>query len=120
MLTAESYVTGTLVYVAAALLATGLAYRFWFKVLPPMVARVLVALLLAWLITPAQPSAGAETLAPALVVAVFNWVFGEGWAAARQAAVLLGLASGVAVLLALATALWPKRSQRQAEPTESR
>ena len=112
MLTPTAYWVAMSIYVSAALIAVGLAHRWWFTVLSTPVARVISALLLAWLVTPAQPSAGADTLAPALVIAVFNTLFGDGWASARQAVVLLGLSSGVAVLLAIASSWLPLKSRR--------
>ena len=64
MLTPTAYWVAMSIYVSAALIAVGLAHRWWFTVLSTPVARVISALLLAWLVTPAQPAAGADTLAP--------------------------------------------------------
>ena len=105
MLTPGAYVTACVIYVLSAFVATAVAYRSWLSNLPLYPARMVTGLLLGLLFVPAQPSAGSETLAPALVIAIFNTVFGEGWATARQAVVLLGIAGILGVVSGAITAL---------------
>ena len=114
MLTPQSYVLAMAIYATAALVAVFVMHRFWFRAMPRFGSRLLSALLLAWLLTPAQPSAGSETLAPALVVALFNGLLGDGWPAARQAVVVLIMSSGLSGLVALASLLIPSRASRKA------
>ena len=104
MLTATAYMIAFATYALAALVALIVAYRAWLSTLSIYPARMVTGLLLGWLLVPAQPSAGAETLAPALVIAIFNTVFGEGWATARQAVVLLGIAGILGILFGAMTA----------------
>lgn len=104
MLTATAYLIALATYALAALVALVVAYRTWLSPLSIYPARMVTGLLLGLLLVPAQPSAGAETLAPALVIAIFNTVFGEGWATARQAVVLLGIAGILGALFGAITA----------------
>jgi len=109
LLTTTAYITACVIYVVAALVATVVMYRFWLITLPASVARVLAGLLTGLLVVPAQPSAGSETLAPALVVAIFNALFGDGWPTARQAVVLLGVAGSLGALLGGLAVLLPSK-----------
>ena len=104
MLTTTAYLIAFATYALAALVALIVAYRTWLSPLSIYPARMVTGLLLGLLLVPAQPSAGAETLAPALVIAIFNTVFGEGWATARQAVVLLGIAGILGTLFGAITA----------------
>lgn len=105
MLTPTAYVIAVATYALAALVALVVAYRSWLGKLSIYPARMVVGVLLGFLLVPAQPSAGSQTLAPALVIAIFNSVFGEGWATARQAVVLLAVAGILGALLGAITAL---------------
>lgn len=122
MLTATAYIIALATYTLAALVALVVAYRAWLVSLSIYPARMVTGLLLGLLLVPAQPSAGAETLAPALVIAIFNTVFGEGWATARQAVVLLGIAGILGTLFGAITAFISAkgvsryRSQADARP----
>lgn len=128
MLTSQSYVIAMAVYLGVAVLAIALMARFWFRRFPAALRRLLVGLLMGLLLTPALPAPDADTLAPALVVALFNTLFGEGWQSATPAVGLLLIASGGAALLALLS-LWipglgPKSSPRRkdgqaAEPADT-
>ncbi len=104
MLTPSSYLFAFAVYVLSALLALVLA-NFWFLRERPLALKVGLSLpLAALLLTPAYIEAGAETFAPALVVAAFQW-FSQGPEAASHAlrplilftvlAMVLGCISGV-------------------------
>jgi hypothetical protein len=67
------------------------------------------------LMVPAPPQESAETLAPALVVAVFNTLFGEGWASAVPAvASLLVAMAGMAVIAGVLGGILAGRRERAA------
>lgn len=107
MLTSDSYWLAMACYVLSALLGLVLIYRFWLKRLTLFWRRALIGLLAAWLLTPVSPGPEASTLAPALIVALFNAAFVDGWTAARQAVLVLGATSVVGVLCGIASLLLP-------------
>ena len=107
MLTSESYWLALACYGLSALLGLVLIYRFWLQRLAPIWRRALTGLLAAWLLTPVSPGPEATTLAPALIVALFNAAFVDGWAAARQAVLVLVATSVVGVLCGMASLLLP-------------
>lgn len=107
MLTSDSYWLAMACYGLSALLGLVLIYRFWLKRLALFWRRALIGLLAAWLLTPVSPGPEASTLAPALIVALFNAAFVDGWAAARQAVLVLGATSVVGVLCGIASLLLP-------------
>lgn len=104
MLTESGYQTGLLVYALSALVALWLFNRWflrrWFSGVRLLVLLPLAALLL----TPAYTAPGGETMAPALVVAVFHTMTDGADAAAhalQPLTLLVGAALGLAVLLCL-------------------
>lgn len=107
MLTSDSYWLAMACYGLSALLGLVLIYRFWLKRLTIFWRRALIGLLAAWLLTPVSPGPEASTLAPALIVALFNAAFIDGWTAARQAVLVLGATSVVGVLCGIASLLLP-------------
>lgn len=107
MLTSDSYWLAMACYGLSALLGLVLIYRFWLKRLTLFWRRALIGLLAALLLTPVSPGPEASTLAPALIVALFNAAFVDGWAAARQAVLVLGATSVVGVLCGIASLLLP-------------
>jgi hypothetical protein len=103
VLTTQTYVLAFAVIalvtgVGLVLIARSLP-RSW----PGYVRGGLLGLVAALLLTPALPSEDASTLAPALVVVVFNTLFGDGWVSAVPAvarllvALLVGALSGAVV-----------------------
>ena len=100
MLSEESYLTAIYVYTgAAAMLLLCLAWwlgRSWRAGWVALVVLLAAALLL----TPAYPKEGVSTMAPALIVAAFQ-LFTEGYEASLHALRPLGMACGLAVVLAL-------------------
>lgn len=117
MLTEASYHYAIYAYVGAALLAL-LCLGWWlsYRWRPGWVA-VVVCVLGALFLAPAFPSDSAETLAPALVVAGFQF-FVYGYEEARSALVVLATFAGTGLVLALL--LWvlflrgrsPRRTRR--------
>ena len=88
MLTTQSYLVGMLVYWSAAVLGLLLLRRLWFgESLTRAVARYWV--LAGLLLMPAFPGPEVATMAPALVVVIFNSLFGEGLEAAMMPGVML-------------------------------
>ncbi len=100
MLTVQSYGIAMGIYLFAAVVAMAAAYRYWLGALPLMARRALIGLLAGLLMAPAYPGPKVQTLAPALVVALFNGLFGEGWVSAVPALATLAVACGAGILLA--------------------
>ena len=100
MLSEESYLTAIYAYTgAAALLLLCLAWwlgRSWQAAWAALVVLLAAALLL----TPAYPNEGVSTMAPALIVAGFQ-LFTAGYEASLHALRPLGVACGLAVVLAM-------------------
>ena len=126
MLTEASYHYAIYAYAGAALLAL-LCLGWWlsWRWRPGWVA-VVVLVLAALLLTPAFPNESAETLAPALIVAGFQF-FVYGYEEAENAIMALATFSGAAFVLALLVWLLflrgrssrrARRIQRAAEPPE--
>jgi hypothetical protein len=117
VLTDASYHYAIYAYVGAALLAL-LCLGWWlsYRWRPGWVA-VAVCVLGALFLTPAFPNENAETLAPALIVAGFQF-FVYGYEEARSAILALATFAGAALVLALL--LWvlflrgraPRRTRR--------
>lgn len=117
MLTEASYLYAIYAYVGAALLAL-LCLGWWLsrRWRPGWVA-VVVCVLGALFLTPAFPNEDAETLAPALIVAGFQF-FVYGYEQARTALVALATFAGAGAVFGLL--LWllflrgraPRRSRR--------
>ena len=109
MLTTQSYVVAFAVWWLSAVFGIALLAR-WLPGRWPVGFRwATLGMLAGLLMVPAAPQEAAETLAPALVVAVFNTLFGEGWAQAVPAVARL-LVGMLATTLAggLLGLLWSK------------
>lgn len=114
MLTEQGYATALWVYGLAAVLAL-LLFNWWFLRGRSAALRLLLCLpLAAVLLTPAFIEAGGETLAPAAVVAGFQW-FSQGPEAADHAlrALLSFTASAFAVAVVLSGLLLVLRRKKQ-------
>ena len=100
MLSESSYMTALYVYIGAAL-ATML-YLAWWLSRHWRAGTVALCVLLAGalLLTPAYPKEGVETLAPALIVAAFQFLT-EGLDGAMHALRPLAFMCAVALVLAL-------------------
>jgi len=100
MLSEESYLTGIYAYVGAACVA--LIYMAWWlnRHWRPSWVALTVLLLAALLLTPTNAGVGITTLAPALIVAVFEALI-HGPEAAKPALEPLLAMMGLAVVLAL-------------------
>jgi hypothetical protein len=119
VLTESSYLTAIYTYVGAALAI--LLYLGWWLSRHWRAGWVALTVLLvaALLLTPAFPREDVTTLAPALIVAGFQW-FTEGSEAARHAikplAAMSVLAVGIALLLQLT--IFRRRAPVQPEKAE--
>ena len=105
MLTPHSYGIALSLYVLAALMASILVYRHWLRHVSPLAQRAVIGAMLGILIAPALPAPGAETLAPALIVAVFNLAFVGGWSSAKGAFIVLALAGLLGIVAGAGTIL---------------
>ena len=111
MLTSISHTVALLCLWTSSALGLILVYRFVLQALPPGVKRPLAGLFLALLITPVYPSSDATTLAPALIVAVLNAAFLDGWASAQHAVwILLGACAGGLAIGSLSLLISPIQS----------
>ena len=113
MLTSDSYMLAMVTYLLAGLVAILLMGRFWFKRLPPMLSRSLLGITAGLLLTPAYPEPESTTLAPALIVGIFNTLFGDGWPTAWPAFALLAAGAGVGFLIGVTSAALSNKSRRQ-------
>ena len=114
MLSESSYLTDMYVYIGAAL-AIMVCLGWWLaRAWSPAMATLGVLLAGALLLTPAYPDEGIDTLAPALVVAAFQWIT-AGLDSAAHALRPLGFMCFVALVLALLLriSLFRKRSKQR-------
>ena len=116
MLTESSYLTAIYTYCGAAILVALLLAWWLGRRWPNGWTALIVLLSAALLLTPAFPQPGVETMAPALIVASFEFLL-NGPEAAQHAVKPLSIACGLAVVLALLlqiTILRPHKSAAQA------
>lgn len=115
MLTTQSYIVAFAVWWLAALVGLAVLLRWVPRRWPAWLRWGGMGLLAGLLMVPAPPQESAETLAPALVVAVFNTLFGEGWASAVPAvASLLVAMAGMAVIAGVLGGILAGRRERAA------
>lgn len=119
MLTDSGYITALGVYLISAVLAL-LLMNLWLLRGRGMALRVLISLpLAALLLTPAYIEPGAETFAPALIVAAFQWL-AQGPEAADHAVRPLALFTGVSAAIAVCLAVifaWLGRARQVDGPS---
>ena len=89
MLTTQSYLLGMLIYWGAALFGLILLRWLWFGESLTRAGGALLGLLAGSLLMPAFPGPEVATMAPALVVVIFNSLFGDGLEAAIMPGVIL-------------------------------
>lgn len=99
MLTTQSYVMAFAVWWLSAAVGIAVLVRWLPDRWPSWLRWGLLGLLAGLLMVPAAPQETADTLAPALVVAVFNTLFGEGWAQAVPAVARLLVAMLIAAVI---------------------
>ena len=121
MLNESSYLTAVYVYVGAACVM--LLYLCWWlgRHWRPGWVALVVLLAAALLLTPAYPKAGADTMAPALIVAAFQ-ILTVDYESAQHALKPLGFFSGLAVLAALLlrlTVFRRRKASRERPPVKT-
>ena len=99
MLTTQSYIVAGFAYGVAALLGLAMIRRLWFQPSASRVGSVVMGLIGGLLLVPAYPSSEASSIAPALIVVVFNALFGEGIAAALKPAIWLAMGGLIGALV---------------------
>ena len=100
MLTDSGYMGGLLAYTGAALLALWLLHRWFLRGLPWPLRLLILLPAAGLLLTPAYTQPEAETMAPALVVAAFQWAT-AGREAAEHALRPLGTMTAIAAVVAV-------------------
>ena len=105
MLTTQSYLVALALYWIAAIGGIWLLRRLWFSDDIGRGAAALLGAMAGLLLAPAFPGEDSETVAPALIVVVFNALFGEGVASAAWPGVWL-TAGAIAGAIA---GLWLRR-----------
>ena len=95
MLTTQSFIIAVLSYGLAALVGLAMMRRLWVRRSASLASSVAMGLIGGLLLTPAYPSSEATSIAPALIVVIFNALFGDGLAAALQPGLWL-VAGGLA------------------------
>ncbi|MAI93645.1 MAG: hypothetical protein CME45_01370 [Halieaceae bacterium] len=105
MLTTQSYLIAILLYWASAIGGVWLLKRLWLPVNPGRGAAAMLGCLAGLLLAPAFPGESTETVAPALIIVIFNTVFGEGVTSAVWPGVWL-VGSAIA---GTAVSLWWRR-----------
>ena len=101
MLTTESYLIAMAVYWAAALIGLSLMRRLWFAKPMTRAGGAVLGLLAGVLLAPAFPGPDVSSMAPALIVVLFNTLFGEGFESALSAAMWLSAASLAGMIIGL-------------------
>ena len=111
MLTTPSYLTAMLLYWVAAIIGLVLMRRLWFSMPLRPAGGAALGLIGGLLLAPAFPGPEIQSMAPALIIVVFNTLFGEGAASAVAPALwlLVGTVLGV-----VAGMTWARRGSRRA------
>jgi hypothetical protein len=104
MLTTQSYLIAMLVYGSAVLIGLPLLRRLWFAKPLTKAGGATLGFLTGMLLVPASPGPDIASMAPALIVVLFNTLFGDGFESSLAAAIwLLGAAlAGMVIGLLLA------------------
>ena len=106
MLTTQSYLIAMLIYGVSALIGVVLMRRLWFATPLTSLGGVMLGLIAGVLLAPAFPAPEVESMAPALIIVVFNTLFGEGFQSAVTPALWL---LGGALSGAVAGFFWARR-----------
>ena len=111
MLTIQSYLTAMALYWVAAIIGLVLMRRLWFSMPLTPLGGATLGLMGGLLLAPAFPGPEVQSMAPALIIVVFNTLFGAGLEAAVVPAFWL---LGGAVLGVIAGVVWTRRRARRA------
>ena len=113
MLTIQSYLTAMLIYWVVAVIGILLMRKLWFVTPLTSFGGLTLGLMGGVLLVPALPGPEAQSMAPALIVVVFNSLFGEGLESALTPALWL---SGGALLGAVAGFISSRRRAGRTSP----
>jgi len=105
MLTTQSYLIALVVYWFAALGGVWLLKRLWFAGDLGRTGAAVLGGVAGLLLVPAFPGEGVETLAPALIIVIFNTLFGDG----VSSAVGPGAWLGAGAIAGIVVSLWWRR-----------
>ena len=111
MLTIQSYLTAMTLYWVAAIIGLVLMRRLWFSTPLTPLGGATLGLIGGLLLAPAFPGPEVSSMAPALIIVVFNTLFGAGLKSAVVPA--LWLLGGV-VLGIVVGVTWARRRARRA------
>ena len=78
MLTTQSYLVAIAIYGLAAVTGVATLRKLWFATPLTSKGAALLGLISGTLVTPAFPDSEVATVAPALIVVTFNFLFGDG------------------------------------------
>jgi len=106
MMTVQSYLTAMLIYWVVALIGILLMRKLWFDTPLTSFGGLMLGLMGGVLLVPAFPGPEVQSMAPALIVVVFNTLFGEGFESALSGALWL---LGGALSGAVAGFFWARR-----------
>ena len=106
MLTTQSYLIAMSIYGVSAVIGVFLMRRLWFATPLTSLGGVMLGLLAGVLLAPAFPGPEVQSMAPALIIVVFNTLFGEGFQSAVTPALWL---LGGALSGAVAGFFWARR-----------
>ena len=111
MLTIQSYLSAMTLYWVAAIIGLVLMRRLWFSMPLTSLGGATLGLIGGLLLAPAFPGPEVSSMAPALVIVVFNALFGAGLESAVAPALWL---LGGAVLGIVVGVVWARRRARRA------
>ena len=111
MRTIQAYLTAMVLYWVAAIIGLVLIRRLWFSMPLTPLGGATLGLVGGLLLAPAFPGPEVESMAPALIIVVFNALFGAGLESAVVPAFWL---LGGAVLGIVVGVAWARRRARRA------
>ena len=103
MMTSTSYLFALIIYWLAGGVGCRLLYQMVFRHLSPMWSGAFTGLVAGLLLVPSYAAAEATTLAPALIVGIFNLLFAGGMEAALGSFLMLSLGAVVGVIVGIIT-----------------
>ena len=106
MLTVQSYLSAMLIYWMVAVIGILLMRKLWFVTPLTSFGGLTLGLVGGVLLAPSFPGPEVQSMAPALIVVVFNSLFGEGFESALSPGLWL---LGGALLGAVAGFFWARR-----------
>ena len=106
MMTIQSYLTAMLIYWVVAVIGVLLMRRLWFATPLTPFSGMTLGLIGGALLVPAFTASEVQSMAPALIIVVFNTLFDEGFQSALAPALWL---LGGALSGAVAGFFWARR-----------